>query len=293
VLALRAAGWRVVAGVRRDVKSQDENIVCVRGELTEPDYFARLRAAAESLDAFFHLGAALPPQAGPELLEINAISTARLLEQSADWGEFALVFASSISVIGKPEILPVSETHPVAPNNLYSISKLCAELACEAERKARDRRIASLRFTSIYGAGMPTTTILPRFIARALRGDDLCWLGDGARTQNFLHANDAARACLLAAENDARGVFNIGSERAISMRELAEMVQKLTSGCRSALRSLDQPDPQADFRWDIDLVKARRELGFASKVPMAEGVRECIESTAGTAPAPRWWSLPA
>jgi len=136
---------------------------------------------------------------------------------------------------------------------------------------------------------MSETTVLPRFVKLALASEDISLYGSGARTQNFVHVGDIVRACLLAAEGDEGGVFNVAGPDQTSMRDLARAVVRLAPGCRSEVRFADKPDPQEEYRWDVDLAKSRRTLGYEPEVSFEDGLRDYIDFLASGRPLPRWW----
>jgi UDP-glucose 4-epimerase len=106
----------------------------------------------------------------------------------------------------------------------------------------------SLRLTSCYGPGMNVDSVLPYFAKSAIEGRKLTWFGTGARSQNFVHVRDVTRALLLAAESTATGVINIGGAESTSMKDLAQLIVKLTGSAGSAAEAAGKPDPQDDLR---------------------------------------------
>jgi len=186
--------------VRNSVHVEDPNITCVSGDLTEPATLTAALAAAGKLDAIFHLGASLTTKANSSDANVhliaNAVATQQLLQSASPSCPF--IFASSATVIGKPEQLPIAEHHPTKPGQLYSLSKLCGELCCEIARQIEGRHVVSLRITSPYGPGMNSSTVLPRYVQQALGSQPVQWFGSGQRTQNFCHVDDVVSACILA-----------------------------------------------------------------------------------------------
>ena len=230
----------------------------------------------------FHLGAVLPAHDPPPdeetLLRANVLSSLKLFEAALDLGIARVVNASSISVIGMPSLLPITEDHPVHPLSSYAISKLASELHAERLRLTEKLNVISLRVSSCYGPGMNESSVLPLFVKRAREGRDLTWLGSGSRTQNFVHVVDVVRAFLLAAGAEAQGVFHVGADRSISMKALAELVARLLPGTASAPRPAGRPDPREHERWDLDLHRARTELGYAPSISLDAGLPDYIAS---------------
>lgn len=283
VNALLQEGWDVEAISRRGLPSR-AGVRSHRADLNAPQGFAAALREAGPVDVLFHLAAAMPthrPAPDPEeMMRANVLSPLQLFQQALEMQTPRVVFASSMSVIGTPSELPVTERHPLAPRSSYAISKLGGEMYAELLREAHGLNIASLRLTSCYGPGMGVDSVLPYFVQSALDGRRLAWFGEGGRTQNFLHIKDATRALMLAARSPAAGVVHIGGPESMSMRELAEMVVALT-GSRAGSGAAGRPDPQESQRWQLDLSRAAAAMGYVPAVHVREGLQDYITHAAG------------
>ncbi len=297
VAELRREGWEVVCLVRRPVISGDAGVSCVTADLGQPAALGAMLHGIGRIDCVFHFGAVLPAQQPaptvPQYWTVNALATVALLEWAGHSRVASFVYASGVAVVGAPEQLPVTETHPLAPTHPYLISKLAGELACETARRIGRCSITSLRITSPYGPGMPPTTVLPRFLRQAQDSEPLRWFGSGKRSQNFVHITDVIRAGLLAAQTARPGVYNIGGPSAINMRNLAETIIRLTPGSRSRAEAAGQPDPQDGWRWEVDLSRAATELGYRPSVTIEAGLADYIRRGTVMGTPWQWWSPPS
>jgi UDP-glucose 4-epimerase len=267
---LLADGWSVAA-LARDPARLDAGIEGIVADLAQPE---TLRVE-QAYDVVFHLAAQLPAVGitDSDFAARNAQATAALLAAAKQAGAGRFVYMSSISVIGGPEMLPVDEDHPVAPGNAYSASKLAGEDACRAAH-ADGASVVSLRLTSPYGPGMAGGTVLPIFVALALSGEPLTWHGGGSRAQDFIHIGDVVQGVMAAATASAPGpLYNLASGSATTMRTLAETIAGLTGGRAGASGA---PDPQDGVRWDIDIARARAELGFTPGTSLVAGLTDYI-----------------
>jgi UDP-glucose 4-epimerase len=290
---LRRQGWEVVCLDVRRVCSKDAGVMCIEADLQYPD---KLAGALEQLPAYevvFHLAATLPTyQPAPDILQYmvcNTMATVRLLEVAKQQRARAFVYASSLGIIGKPLKLPIAEDHPVRPSNPYFLSKYCGELACELARATGPLVVTSLRITSPYGPGMPQSTVLPRLVLRALRSEKLQWFGSGERTQNFVHVSDVVRAFLQAAGTNRPGVYNVGGPASVSMRELCQLVARTVPGCGSAVGPSETPDPQDDYRWEVDSSRARDYLGYVPGMSIEKGLADYARWLQAGSPLDLWW----
>lgn len=294
--ALLRRGDEVVCLNRRQVQHSRPGLDCRIADLAHDEGLRRVLGTIGRCDVMFHFGAKLPlaadqtePGALTPYLATNVMATAILLETAASWGVQRFVFASSLPVIGKPELLPVAENHPVQPQHPYLLSKYQAELACEFLRRMGRVSVTSLRISSPYGPGMHRDTVLPLFTRRALESSDIQIYGSGARTQNFVHVSDVVRAALQAAETGEPGVYNVAGSHSTSMLELADSVVAAVHGSTSRVVFAGHPDPQEDYRWEIDISRSASCLGFRPEIGLAAGLADYVTWLRRGAPGPRWW----
>jgi UDP-glucose 4-epimerase len=290
VLELRRRGWEVVCVLRSATQSAP-GIECVRGDLLRPESLRFDDIPVGSVDVLFHFAALLPSKetSAEQYLMANCVATVRLLQVAAQLSIKSVVCASSLPVIGTPEYLPITEDHPTKPRHPYHLSKLCGEMACEMARRTQELRISSLRITSPYGPGMSPNGVLARFVDRALKSENLHWLGSGSRAQNFVHVSDVVSAALLAEETDRPGIYNIGGSETTGMQELARAVARWTPGTHSEVGAAAAPDPEEGCRWEVDLTHAASGLGYHPRIPLEQGLAEYIVWVQSGAQMPHWW----
>lgn len=289
--ALRRRGWEVVCVVRKKVQPLDRGVLCVQGDLCDLDTLDHMVLQLGSVDVLFHLGALMPSTNGAnkacKFLIANGLATYRLLEIAKTIGCKTFIYLSSMSVFGQPKEQPVTEDHPYLPLLPYGLSKLFGELSCEMMRRVDVQRVTSLRITSPYGPGMNSKTVLSHFVNQALASKPLEYFGRGERTQNFVHVSDVVNACILAVDCPNPGIYNVGGET-IAMRELGELIVRLTSGSKSIVRASNTKDPQEDYRWEIDLTRSRKFLGYKPQISLEVGIGKFIQDIKSGLLS-RWW----
>jgi len=214
--------------------------------------------------------------------DINLLGTLNLLRASAAKHVNRFVFISSCAVCGDPESLPVTEqakTNPISP---YAESKLIGERYCLGFNERKLLPSVILRFFNVYGPrqGMNDYSgVITRFIDRCKDNLSLTIYGDGSQTRDFVNVKDIAKAVLASVKSvEATGeVFNIGSSKPTSIKELAETVielAKVTSQISyKPIRVGDIKDSYADIS------KAKRLLGFEPEVSLRTGLQELIDKT--------------
>jgi UDP-glucose 4-epimerase len=137
---------------------------------------------------------------------------------------------------------------------------------------------------------MQARSVLPRFVRQALTSENIAWYGSGERTQDFVHVTDVVGACLLAAASSTPGIYNIGSGVPISMKQLAHLILRMVPHSRSQVLPADLPDPEEGCRWEVDVGKARNNLGYSPKVRLEDGLRQYIDFVHSGARSCRWWN---
>jgi len=234
---------------------------------------ARQFIASVKPDVIIH-GAAILPQSydsreAVEAAAINKVLDDTIIEYSKKSG-CRLLYSSSTSVYGFTDSLK-NEMSPVMPQGPYASAKFDSEMKIQ-ENLAN---YVIFRISAAYGPGQRTRTVLRIFIEHALKNQDLEIFGSGGRQQDFIYAEDIARAFLQALEIENKvGIFNITSGTPISMRELANLVIKTTPNSKSSLRMSGKPDPQENFRSFFDNGKAKRQLKWIPAVSLEEGIRQ-------------------
>jgi UDP-glucose 4-epimerase len=282
VAELRRRGWKIVAaGIEPIVDDDSHDIENVYLDFQKPDSMAVEESVLARCDVVFHLAALVPVSGSTDsdydFIRTNFLGTVRLLDASDRAGVRRFIYASTSTVIGEPVVTPITEEHPLKPDAPYYLSKLCAELYCEMIRKTKAIDTVSLRITAPYGPGMNENTVLPLFIHKALHSENLLLHGHGKRRQNFVHVEDIVRAFLLGVASSEVGVFNLAGASSISMRELAEMILRLTPGSQSKIGYSGQADLQEDLRRDMSLEKSLLGLGYEPSIMMEDGVRGYVE----------------
>jgi len=226
------AGHRVRVFDLNDVDDRPGGVEFVTGDIRDAPV---VRDAVDGVDVVMHNVAQVPLARDlHELRSVNVDGTRRLLEASADAGVAKVIHTSSSAVFGVPETNPVLPTTVPSPMEAYGHAKLAAEWAClDAAREGLD--VSIVRPRTILGHGrLGIFGILFDWIAD---GDDPIVLGDGSNRYQFVHSDDLADVCILAAEQDGPGIFNVGTDRFGTMRETLEALCR-HAGTGAVVRSV-------------------------------------------------------
>jgi UDP-glucose 4-epimerase len=222
-----------------------------------------------------HLAAVIPwkneDRQRETVIADNVIPIENLLEASATFPRLKqIIYSSSVSVYS-PSRSWLTESSPTEPSTLYGMAKLRGE-SLLADLDGEGVTVTSLRLSSLYAAGQYQGTVLPLMVNRARQRQPLLVFGDGARTQDFLHCEDAAGAVLLAFENRARGIYNVGTGTPVTMSELAQTVRRVFADGSLEIAFQSEKE-EIDPGIKLDISKAVRELNFKPTISLEKGLQ--------------------
>jgi UDP-glucose 4-epimerase len=184
-----------------------------------------------------------------------------------------VVFSSSAAVYGEPQSIPIAEDHPTRPINPYGRTKL----ACEEMLRDLGVRLTVLRYFNAAGADEdhePETHLIPRVVRASLTGEPLPVYGDGSHVRDFVHVDDLAEAHVRALERP--GIYNLGSGRGTSVREVIELARRVTG---RPIEVRPGPPRPADPKVLVaDVSRARRDLGWEPRRTLEDIIASTYES---------------
>jgi UDP-glucose 4-epimerase len=209
----------------------NESANIIKGDIRD---YESLVDATKDVDVVFHLGGVFSHYVDkfPELaIDVNIKGIWTIKKACVFNGVKRIVFASSSFVYGDSTIIPVSEDSPTNPKDLLGVTKLAGEKILQASYPDRiDYTI--LRLFNVYGPRQYPddlyTSVVSTWIKQALEGKSLEIHDDGTQALDFIYVGDVAEAFILSLGDRAKNeVFNVGSGVAISMNELAMIVNRL------------------------------------------------------------------
>lgn len=189
--------------------------------------------------------------------------------------------ASTSEVYGEPEVHPQVEDYwghvnPFGIRSCYDEGKRCAEALCHSYAQERRLDIRVARLFNTFGPRLRAGDgrVVSNFIVQALRNEPLTIYGDGSQTRSFCFVDDTVEGLMRLMDSDVSTPVNIGNPQEDTVLQLAEQVLRLTAS-RSALKFLPRPadDPH---RRRPDITKAWKELGWAPKTTLDQGLRATI-----------------
>jgi UDP-glucose 4-epimerase len=290
VLGLVAAGHRSIVvlddlttGSEANLAACREEVVLRRGDVRDAGLVHDLVMQA---DAVFHLAARVGNvrslEAPVEDAEVNVIGTRNVLHAARKRPNLRIVFSSSAAIFGESRYVPVDENHPTSPDSPYGVSKLAGELDVLCYAKAFGLRAVCLRYFNVYGRHQifdAYGNVIPIFVERLLRGEELVIYGDGEQTRDFVDVQDVVAANIAALAAEQTGAFNIGTGKPTTVNELARTLEVCLG------RKLDvrrEPPRSGEVRHShASIDRARAVLGYRPRVELEHGLRNYLEWYAG------------
>lgn len=221
---------------------------------------------------------------------INLMMGVQLMHEA--WKRGVGKFVAIGTVCAYPKITPVPfreenlwEGYPEETNAPYGLAKKMLLVQAQAYRQQYGFNAIYLLPVNLYGPrdnfNLETSHVIPALIRKCIeaqeRGDkEVVLWGDGSPTREFLYAEDAADGILTAAEfyNGSEPV-NVGSGHEISIKDLSELIARLT-GFEGRL-VWDTTKPNGQPRRGLDTSRAAEYFGWRARVPFEEGLRQTID----------------
>src|SRR4051812_35377699 len=219
----------------------------------------------------------------------NLMMGVQTLEESRLAGVKKFVAVGTICAYPKFTPIPFKEEdlwtgYPEETNAPYGLAKKMLLVQSQAYRQQYGFNSIVLFPVNLYGAGdnfdLETSHVIPALIRKCLEAVDrgereiTAW-GDGSPSREFLHARDAARGILLAAERyDSSDPVNLGAGFEIKIKELTELVARLC-GFKGSIR-WDASRPNGQPRRKLDTRRAKERFGFEATIGFEEGLSETI-----------------
>lgn len=251
------------------------------GDIRNP---AATECACRGVDTIVHLAANAGVASSMENprydCEVNVLGTFNLLEAARLNKVPRFVFASSGAPLGEQEP-PIHEEKVPRPVSPYGAGKLAGEAYCSAYCRAYGIKTIALRFGNVYGPrSKHKSSVVAKFIRRALAGEPLEIYGDGNQTRDFVYIRDLVEAIVLAAKSNLGGeIFQIATYRETTVQELTDQLVALLQHFLPDLRvtvAHGQKRPGDVVRNYSDITKARRLLGFEPRYDLEKGLKETI-----------------
>ena len=213
--------------------------------------------------------------------DVNVRGTFNVLEACRKHNPEKLVWSSSASVYGEAIEEPMTEAHPYNNWTFYGATKIAGEHMIKAYHQRYGLNGIGLRYMNVYG---PRQDYKGAYIAVMMkildcidRGEQPKVFGDGSQAYDFIHVRDIARANICALQSDCKyGMFNVGRGIKTSIKELAELLLRLSG--REDVGIKYEPAGQTFVTNRVGCPKAaEKDIGFKWSIELEEGMQSLID----------------
>lgn len=214
-------------------------------------------------------------------VEVNTYGSALIFELSLEFGVKKVVYSSSASVYGNPDVVPTLETHNFDNCKLlYGATKVATEFIAKSFMEEEGLPIVGLRYFNVYGPRQSLsnvyTQIVPKWIRNIIKNEQIVIYGDGSQTMDMIFGSDIGKANVAAMDNErCKNVFiNVATGIETSVIELLDIItyhMKKITGNKSINVSYEQHDPNLVKRRCADVTLMHTFLG-KHQVSVDEGV---------------------
>jgi GDP-L-fucose synthase len=209
-----------------------------------------------------------------------------LIDSAYKSGAEKFIFLGSSCIYPKFAQQPLKEeyllTDSLEPTNeWYAIAKITGVKSCQAIRKQFNKDYVSLMPTNLYGYfdnfDLQSSHVLPAMLrkfheAKINKHSDVTLWGSGTPRREFLFVDDMAEAVVYALENKLpEHLYNVGSGKDITIKELAEKIQKIVGHQGNIIWDDSKPDGTPRKLMDVSKIK---ELGWQYSTELEDGIKK-------------------
>jgi UDP-glucose 4-epimerase len=219
-----------------------------------------------------------------EYMSTNVMGTVHALEAARGAGVQKFVYAASSSCYGLAPV-PTTEDAAILPEYPYALSKYQGEQAVFHWGKVYRLPVNAIRIFNAYGTRFRTSgtygSVFGVFLAQKANGKPFTRVGDGSQRRDWIYVTDVARAFYAAAATDrSQEFFNVGTGNPQTVNRLIELLG-------GEVVTLPKRPGEPDCTW-ADITKIQRELGWAPKISLEEGVQTMLSRLEDWREAPVW-----
>jgi len=263
-------------GKEENLKSVIDKITFLKDSILNREL---LEKQSQNIDGIFHQAALASVQDSfsklDEYHDVNVNGTENILKL-AKKNDFRVVYASSSSVYGNPERIPIKESDKKNPINPYAETKLKKEqLAIKYSEMGV--KVIGLRYFNVFGKGQSKeyAGVLKLFLERIRDKLPPKINGDGTQFRDFVYVEDVADANIMSMDSDINhGFYNVGTNTSITILDLAKTIIK-SSGLD--IQPIFGPALKGDVQRtiaNIDLIK--EEIGWEPTILLEKWIEEII-----------------
>ena len=270
----------MLRGTNRNMQSfiSNDKVTFIEGDIRNEELVEKLISNA---DYVFHLAALRITRCAEnqkEAFEVMAQATFNIIDLCKKYGIKKIIYSSTASVYGLAQNFPTPESDNTYDNKtFYGAAKSFGESMLRSYHDMHGLDYVALRYFNIYGPRMDTegkyTEVMIKWLDCIRTNKPPLIFGDGSTSMDFVYVKDVALANIAALESDVTDeVFNIGFQRETSLKELLEIMLKVTN---SRLKPEYRPDNTINpVNKELQYFQKPRNVRFSTNNSLEKGLKE-------------------
>ena len=208
--------------------------------------------------------------------KVNLMGLTNMLSLSTKYKIKKFIFASSCTVYGNSNELPIIEESCTDPLTPYGMSKLTGEMYCQKWRELYGLNTICLRLSSVYGPRQRSEGeggVVASFIKKNIKQQEIAILGDGTHTRDFIYVEDVADAIYRCINADVSGIYNVSSGTQTSINSLIDII-----GQQQSIKSKVHKETKSQVVYHICLnnSKFKKCTDWVPLYDLNEGINKTI-----------------
>src|SRR3989344_6080109 len=268
-------------GGKQNLQEMKGNFKIIEGDICSRDI---CKKATKGKDIIYHLAAHAAEGQSPFIPVFNAntnlMGSITLLSEAINSNVKDFVFTSSIASYGKPLKLPITEDHPLNPEDPYGITKAAFEHYLRVYYEIGKINPYIVRFFNVYGPRQrmddPYRGVVPIFINKCFKKENPVIFGDGLQKRAFTFISDIIDplSTITQYKELINNPINIGSEKPYTVKELGEkIISKINPKLKLEFVAKRNTDVHVTF---CDTKKAKKIINYNAKIDLDEGLEKTI-----------------
>lgn len=247
------------------------------GDIRDPN---GVLEASKGRNLIFHLAALIgipfSYHSPDSYVDTNIKGTLNILQAARQLKVEKILHTSTSEVYGTTQYAPINEQHPINPQSPYAATKSAADSLALSFFRSFDLPVAIARPFNTFGPRQSARAIIPTIVSQIYAGEKTIKLGNLQATRDFNYVQNTVEGFLkIAASDHTIGeVFNIGSGTEVSIRELVDLISRLTQK-KVKIQSDPQrlrPDKSEVERLICDAGKLKNLCQFEPKISLEQGL---------------------
>lgn len=263
--------------------NKHDNTEIIKGDIYDDVTMARL---LEGVDFVIHSFSATTPftaDADPYSdISLNVLRNIQLFEKSVEAGVKKVVFISSGgAVYGRvAEQNDISELATPSPVSPYGIGKLTTEYYLDYFNRKYGLNYVVYRLSNPYGPRQVTKHnqgVVPAFMRKMLNNEEITVIGDGSSSRDYIYIQDAARMIVKSFEKASQQLYNLGSGRQISVKQIIAELQKVMKVKEPLINYIEEPKTFLKHS-NLNVSRFQNEFGLSAETDFETGLQKTLAS---------------